>query len=87
MGVYFVGGNNRARSYCKQSALARRPKSFAFQYPSHNFLLKTIINRFLNAKTFSGSSLLDYHNQNKTPCWVSILLVGTIGLEPMTLCL
>ena len=33
-------------------------RKLRFQYPSHNFLLKTIINRFLNAKTFTGSSLL-----------------------------
>ena len=33
---------------------ARAPKCYAFRYRSSRFLLKTIINRFLNAKTLSG---------------------------------
>ena len=31
--------------------IAHRPNGYAIRYPFRNFLLKTIINRFLNAKT------------------------------------
>ena len=61
---------------------ARRPKSFAFQYPSPIFLLKTIINRFLNAKTLSGFDSLSLKNKDTACRQCLCFLVQVVGIEP-----
>ena len=53
-----------------------------FRYPTHRCSLKTIINRFLNARTFSRFESFSIKHKKRHPRWMSFFMAGIEGLEP-----
>ena len=72
----------RVMGHTRMLRLDCSPTKTRFWYPSHTFLLKTILNRFLNAKTLLGFKSLLYAKKKKTHS-VLFFLVRVMGLEPI----